>query len=262
VHVQRETVAHGVWQLVMAPTSGDGVLLCSPGLERLRALLAEADASDSCRLLVIRGQPGCFCLGMDLAALERAGDEAVVGARRYADVLVALAEHSKLTLAAVDGEVFGGGVGLVAATDAVVATAESAFGLPEVTLGLTPAMVLPLLLDRMPRQKARLMALGATSLDASSAHRVGLVDEIVEDAKALDRRVRSFARNALRADPAALAEVKRLTGALSAFGWREGLVKGVERTGKRLSTPTSRQRLARMASGEVPPWRMRYRSTT
>jgi enoyl-CoA hydratase/carnithine racemase len=216
--------------------------------------LAAAAGAPHCRAVVIEGSEGSFCAGMDLgllAASDAAG--AAAGARRYAAVLAALRAHDKLTIALVDGDAIGGGLGLAAATDWLLATRRSVFGLPEVTLGLLPAMVMPLLGERLPAQKVRRLALGAASITAAEAHALGLADEVVEDAAALEKSVKRLLRAARRAEPEAVSKLKRFASEVSALGWQAGLVAGSALTSDMLADDARRAAIAALAEDEATP---------
>jgi methylglutaconyl-CoA hydratase/polyketide biosynthesis enoyl-CoA hydratase PksH len=246
------------WRLTLTPDDGGDIAISSPGLERLLELLEAAEHCEHCRMLVLQGSGGSFCRGMDLEAVVAAEPaDARRGAELYADCLVALRAHSKYLVAAVDGAAFGGGVGIAAAADVVVATRKSVFGLPELMLGLLPAMVLPLLLERMPPQKARALALTLEGVDADRAHQLGLVDELVADAAALERAVRRLGRASLRAEPGAVAALKRLCTRLPEIGWREGIAAGCELTSARLVDGEITAVIRAYLDGQPLPWHAR-----
>ena len=243
------------WRLTLTPDEGGDVAISSPGVERLLELLDAAAQSPHCRMLVLQGSGGTFCRGMDLEGVVAAEPaDAQRGAQLYADCLVRLRSHDKYVVAAVDGGAFGGGVGIAAAADLVIATRQSVFGLPELMLGLLPAMVLPLLLERMTPQKARALALTLEGIDAERAHHLGLVDELVDDPPALERAVRRLGRAALRAEPGAVAALKRLSTRLGTMGWREGIAKGCKLTSARLADADITAAIRAYLEGEPLPW--------
>src|SRR5262249_37795617 len=115
----------------------------------------------------------------------------------------------KPTIALVDGAALGGGLGLAAACDVLLATERASFGLPEALFGLVPATIFPLLLERLPAQRARLLALDPLSRSAGAAITAVLADQIVpvsERDRALARWIRALGRGA----PGAVAMIKRL----------------------------------------------------
>lgn len=249
-----------VWRLRMAPRPGGELVLSAPGLDELGQWLSRAEQDPHCRLVALEGAGGVFCRGMDLSAwsADPATHSATEATSRFVTALGALRGSSKLVVALVDGEALAGGVGLVAAADLVFATEASSFGLPEAVLGLVPAMVLPLLLERMAPQKARALALNATRVTASEALKLGLVDEVVADAPALEKALRTTARSALRLCPGSVARVKRLTGRLSGVSWRDGLELGARETAELMSDPAVLRVVSAYLAGESPPWFDRY----
>jgi methylglutaconyl-CoA hydratase len=118
------------------------------------------------------------------------------------------------TIARVQGAAFGGGVGLIACCDIVVAADTAEFSLSEVRLGLIPAVVGPYLTRAMGERHARRYMITAERFDADEARRVGLVHEVVS-AKALDARVESFMEQLLGNGPAAMAATKSLLARVS-----------------------------------------------
>ena len=145
-------------------------------LEALLLALEAAFADALSTVVVVHGTVERFCGGMDLSAMVR--EDARVGLQLFARVLHRLQEANKPTIAAVEGPAIGGGVGIAAACDVVVASSTATFALPEALFGLLPGAVLPVLLDRMRPQKARLLALLGRSHAADWAEINGLVDEV------------------------------------------------------------------------------------
>jgi enoyl-CoA hydratase/carnithine racemase len=136
---------------------------------------------------------------------------------------------------------------LVAAADLVIATPRSTFGLPDVLVGLFPALALPYVAQRVGVAKARLLALDGGTVDAPAALRIGLVDEIADD---LDVAVARHARRWLRTDVRAQREVKVASAELNAS---EVGAEALRRFTKLLATAETQRRIVRMAAGE-PPW--------
>jgi len=105
----------------------------------------EKDAS--CRVVVLAGRGQAFCAGGDLARMEKAAQMTKAHNRREADrfarLLLQMHRFPKPIVARVHGAAFAGGMGLVAACDLVVAAEQAEFCLPEVRIGLVPAMISP-----------------------------------------------------------------------------------------------------------------------
>lgn len=246
-----------VWRIGLAPDADGQVALDVPRLAELQALLVEASAEGSpCRALVITSAAdGVFCRGMDLQkVIDAPAEERQAGVDAYVQTLLALRRARPAVICVVDGEAMGGGVGLAAASDLVVATQRASFGLPEVVLGLMPAMVLPFLCERLAPQKARWLAMSGGSLDAARAHGLGLVDEVCEDAAAAERACRRALKRLLRAEPRAVGNVRAFTASLPGMTLEEAAKAGGGRTTADLERASTRDAVRAFLGGELPPW--------
>ena len=253
-----------VWRIRLEPGDKPGdkgeVVFDGAGLAQLDALLQEAEATKRCRVLVIESTPGVFCRGMDLEFLvAHAGEDQSDKLAAYARCMERLRGSAKAVICLIDGEAMGGGVGLAAAADLVIATTRSRFALPECVLGLIPAMVLPLLCERMPVQKARWLALSSRSIHASEAFNIGLVDEVVEGPIQLEQSLRRTLKRLLRASPSAVARLKRYSSEIATLSRVDALALGAERTAKDLIELETIAAIRGFMAGESPPWFERYR---
>jgi len=204
--------------------------------ESLDTLLDALRGAEGVRVLV--GSESGFCQGMDLAAK---GDvEAAF--TRFAEVLGAIRQAP--TIAFVDGDARGGGVGLAAACDVVLATSRARFTLTEVLFGLVPGAILPALRERMTAQKVRRLALTGLAADAEEALRIGLADEIVDD----EGGIRPWARALGRAEPGASAVLRDLLD----DGFAAAVVRGGQATRDCLDGEASQRRIAAFLDGGVP----------
>jgi isohexenylglutaconyl-CoA hydratase len=189
--------------------------------------LAQVDADT--RALVIRGDGGMFCAGGDFAAFralmdtpcaDAAADPIATANRRFGALLERLRGCAVATIAVVEGAAVGGGAGLAAACDYVLAAHDARFAMPEVTLGLPPAQIAPFVAARVGAAKALGLMLTGRRIDAAQAHALGLVDEL-HDSAALDASLADLLRDLGRAEPAALRATKAIlrgsaSGTLSA----------------------------------------------
>jgi methylglutaconyl-CoA hydratase len=151
--------------------SAGGNTLSPALLQELQHAVEAAFADAAVRVVVLRSDGEDFCLGMDLGSFAAAGgDEGAArsGSALYGRLLWTLFSGPKPVVTVVRGRAKAGGVGLVAASDVVVAVPEARFQLSEVYVGMIPATVLPYLLgNRMPLQKARYLVLTAQELEAA-----------------------------------------------------------------------------------------------
>jgi methylglutaconyl-CoA hydratase len=179
----------------------------------LRAAVARHAAAAGTRVLVIAAAGTAFCAGADLRGMVDHGREAdernLRDAENLAALLLALRECPKPTVALVQGPAFGGGVGLAAACDVAIASDAARFRLPEVHLGIVPAVISPYVVEAIGPRRARRLFLTGEPFDAARAAEYGLVHEVVA-ADALDGRGLEIAAEIALGGPHALATAKRL----------------------------------------------------
>jgi methylglutaconyl-CoA hydratase len=181
--------------------------------DALLSNLKKLETEKSVRVVVLAGRGQAFCAGGDLARMEKAAKMSRAKARaeggRFSRLLYRMHGFPKPLIARVHGPAFAGGMGLAAACDLVVAAEEAEFCLPEVRIGLVPAMISPYIVRAMGEQQARRYVLTGERLGAREAQRIGFVHECVPAAE-LDARVDKFAAQLAQAGPQALARSKKL----------------------------------------------------
>ncbi len=224
--------------------------LDGPGLEALSAALDAAGRGP----IVLRGATSeVFCDGLDLAAALAESDSGDRGFGAFAEVLGRLARSPLPTLAVVDGHARGGGVGLLAACDRVLATERARFALPELLFGLIPGTIWPVLVERMRPSEARCWALSAVARDAPQALAAGLVDRVVpavELADALEVETRALSR----VHGAAVVQLRRWAARAGALPLDEALAEGAKVARDRLEDPSVRDGLRRFLEDGEAPW--------
>lgn len=173
----------------------------------------------SCRVVVLAGRGPAFSAGGDLGRMEQAAKMTKAHnkreAGRFASLLYRIACCPKPVIARVHGAAFAGGMGLVAACDLVVAAEEAEFCLPEVRIGLVPAMISPYIARGLGASQTRRYMLTGERLAASEAQRLGFVHECVPAAE-LDAAVEKIVGQLAKAGPAALAQAKKLLARIAA----------------------------------------------
>jgi enoyl-CoA hydratase/carnithine racemase len=122
---------------------------------------------------------------------------------------VVLAACEKPTLAAVNGDAYGGGVGLIAAADIAVSVSSARFAISEARSGILPAVISPYLVRAIGARSAQRLALTTELFSASEAFGLGLIHEVVASDH-LDAAVNRFTDRLLQSGPAALREIKTL----------------------------------------------------
>jgi len=152
----------------------------------IQALLAALDTLEKTRGLravVVSGRGKHFQVGADLKWIDaiRAGSRAdnIAASRAIAKAIWRLNAAPVPTVALVQGACFGGGTGLIAACDVVIAAADAVFSIAEVRWGLTAAIIIPQLNDAIGVRQVRRYALTGERFDAAEARRIGLIHDIV-----------------------------------------------------------------------------------
>ncbi|HEY7941369.1 MAG TPA: enoyl-CoA hydratase-related protein [Candidatus Limnocylindrales bacterium] len=183
------------------------------GLRRAFGRLADEPA-DRLRAVVLAGEGPSFCAGADIAwmraslELTREGNEA--DAMALAEMLDAIDHCPVPVVARVHGAALGGGMGLCAVSDLVIAEAGARFGFTETRLGLLPAVISPFVIAKIGESHARALFPGGRRFDATRALRIGLVHEVVEGIEALDAAVETALADILAAGPTAARAAKAI----------------------------------------------------
>ncbi len=168
---------------------------------------------DDVRCIVLAAEGPAFCAGADLNWMRRMADytreENLADAGKLAEMLRVIYECPKPTIARIQGDVFAGGMGLVAACDMAVSVDTASFCLSEVKLGLIPATISPYVIRAMGARAAHRYFLTAERFGAAEAHRIGFVHEVVS-ADQLDAKVAEIAQALVSVSPAAVKACKRL----------------------------------------------------
>jgi len=182
-------------------------------IDELEAVLAGLNADRAVRVVVLAAIGPTFCAGADIEEMRTAGTASTVDnereARRLASLLAHLDGLAHPTVARVQGNAFGGALGLIAACDVAVAVEAAQFALTEVRLGLVPAMISPYVLRAIGPRQARRYVLTADRFGAVAAERMGLL-HVVAPPAGLDAAVAGIVTELLRGAPGAQAEAKRL----------------------------------------------------
>ncbi len=182
-------------------------------IAELKTAFTEAGLADDVRCVVLAADGPAFCAGADLNWMRRMADytrdENLADAGQLAAMLRAIYECPKPTIARVQGDVFAGGVGLVAACDMAVSVDTATYCLSEVKLGLIPATISPYVIRAMGARASHRYFLTAERFSAAEAHRIGLVHEVVA-ADALDTKVTELTSALVSASPNAVRACKRL----------------------------------------------------
>jgi methylglutaconyl-CoA hydratase len=190
----------------------------------LRATFARLgrEAPSELRAVVLAGDGPSFCAGADVtwmrAAMALDTDSNEQDAMAMADMFEAIDTCPAPVVARVHGAALGGGMGLCAVADLVIAESGTRFGFTETRLGILPAVIAPFVIARIGETNARALFPGGRRFDAIRAQRIGLVHEVVEGDEALDGAVAAAVADLLAAGPTAARAAKAIIREVRGLG--------------------------------------------
>lgn len=207
-----ETDARGVVTLTLNTPEKHNALSAKM-IAELRQVTDDLGRDDAVRVVVLTGAGKSFCAGGDLGWMREqvAADrmQRMAEARKIAEMLNALNTLPKPLIGKVQGQAFGGGVGLMSVCDVVIASEDAKFGLTETRLGLIPATISPYIVARMGERFARRVMMSSKIFGAAEAKELGLISRFVMD-EYLDKAVEVEVKPYLSAAPGAVARTKAL----------------------------------------------------
>jgi isohexenylglutaconyl-CoA hydratase len=222
----------------------------------LQALPAQADI----RFVILRGKGGVFCAGGDLKMFKSvfqggATREDIVGFNAdFGRLMKAVHAIPQLMLVLIEGAAMAGGLGLSCLADVVITTADARFALTEVTLGIPPAQITPVVIGRIGASEARRLLLTAARFDGREAGRLGFAHFVVEDAAGLDVKAAEILQQAGRGAPGAIARTKEIINASSQLEGDELVQFAAQRFADCMLSDEAREGLAAFAEKRSPIW--------
>ncbi len=172
------------------------------------------EAPGALRVVVLGGDGASFCAGADIAWMRAAMSLDVEGneqdAMAMADMFETIDTCPVPVIARVHGAALGGGMGLCAVSDLVIAESGTRFGFTETRLGILPAVIAPFVIAKIGESHARSLFPGGRRFDAIRAQRIGLVHDVVEGEVALDAAVDAAVADVLAAGPTAARAAKAI----------------------------------------------------
>lgn len=179
----------------------------------ITAAMNALSKDESARIVVLQGAGDAFSAGADLSWMKRASEfsaeENKADARRLAAMLNSIYTCEKPVVALIQGACMGGGTGLAAACDIVIAAEDAFFALSEVRLGIIPAVISPFVLHAIGARQARRFFLTGERFDAMKAKEIGLAHMVCLRAQ-MEGTLDGVVKNLLACGPAAQKEAKAL----------------------------------------------------
>jgi methylglutaconyl-CoA hydratase len=228
--------------------------------EMIRELTWWADSvakDPGVRAVILSGSGAVYSAGADLRWMARMAaysrDQNLQDATDVARLFLAIDRLPLPVISRVHGAALGGGVGLCAVSDIVVAADDAVFGLTEVKLGLIPAVIAPFVLSKIGRSAARELFLTGTRFSAAKAASLGLVHAVVP-ASALDETVERYVEDLLTGAPGAIAAAKALIADVSRRDIHEAGMLTAEAIATRRASGEAQEGIRAFLEKRKPDW--------
>jgi methylglutaconyl-CoA hydratase len=221
------------------------------------AALAREDAT-TLRAVVLTGEAPSFCAGADIGWMRAAMSLDVEGneqdAMAFADMLEAIDTCPVPVIARVHGAALGGGMGLCAVADFVIAESGTRFGFTETRLGILPAVISPFVIAKIGETHARALFPGGRRFDAVRAQRIGLVHEVVEGGRALDTAVDAAIEDLMAAGPTAARAAKSIVREVRGLSHGSAKWHTARVIARHRVSPEAREGFAAFEEKRPPAW--------
>jgi len=226
-------------------------------IAELTEVFAGLSSDAGARAILLSGEGKIFCAGADVNWMRRAAaysrEENLEDARRMAKMLRTIDACAKPVVGMIRGAAIGGGVGLAAVCDIVVASDNAVFSLAEVKLGILPAAISPYVLRAIGPRQARDCFLTGDRFGAEEARRIGLVHQVVPDAD-LEGAAAKKISSLLTSGPEAVAAAKRLIETVSDLGVDEAFAVTSQAIAERRASEEGREGLSAFLEKRKPNW--------
>mgnify|MGYP001586919206 CR=1 FL=1 len=226
-------------------------------LRELTAAFKTIAKDKDVRAVVVTGEGKDFCAGADINWMKASGqlppEEGKKDARLLADMLQAVDECPVPVIVAAHGNVFGGGLGLVAACDVAVLSDDAKMSFSECRLGIMPAVISCWVLPKIGTANARRYYLTGEIFGAKEAVAMGLAHEAVSAAD-LAAKIESLTMNILKCGPNAVRTAKALLPKLAPLGLHQRIGLTVETLVRLRSSAEGQEGLAAFLEKRAPEW--------
>ncbi len=226
----------------------------------LTALFDDLGHRNDVRVVVLRGNGSSFSAGADIqwmrASLDFNEQENLEDARRMSDMFRAIQVSPVPVVGRVHGAALGGGTGLLAVCDIVIAADNTIFGFTEAKLGIIPAVISPYVLPKIGVSWARALYFTAERFRADTARQIGLVHWVVP-AEALDGAVQQKVTELLTSGPRAVCAAKDLLANLTGIAFEDARELTAKRIAELRTSTEGQEGLRAFVEKRQPDWQSR-----
>lgn len=219
-------------------------------LSQLIEVVNQISDDDSISILIFKSKGNVFCAGASFDELLSLKSETQSQSffEGFARLLLAIKNSGKICIAKVQGKAVGGGVGILAACDYVMAVENAAIRLSELLIGIAPFVIAPALIRKMGVAAFNELFLTPDQWKSAYwANEKGLFSEVFSCEKELDERTDSFCQTLLQSSPSALRQMRKITWK-DTQNWESELLENAKKTAKLALTPQVQQRLLKFKS--------------
>jgi len=224
----------------------------------IRQFFAGLEEMKSIRMVVIRGKGASFCSGADLREMKSAilldPAENLQECMELSGLFASIFNSSKIVVAMVHGNVFGGGNGLVAAADLAFGTNSCRFSLSETRIGMAAASITPYLLQKISSSELKELVFTAREFTGSEAVRNGLLNQSYATTDELELKLANLISQFLKNGKTAMASSKKLINKLTMLAWSKQLEQIPELLAKIRISPEAQEGFSAFLEKRKPNW--------
>lgn len=182
-------------------------------MKELTTCFHELGKDDSIRTIILTGKGKSFCAGADLnwmkSMAKYSKEENINDSRLLLNLYEAIYKCPKPVIGRVNGHAFGGGIGLFAVCDIIIAVPDCKFAFSEVKLGIIPAVISTYIVRKIGLSNMRRLFLTGERFNSEYAKEVGLIDYVITPEE-LDEKIKNYTELLQSSGPIAIVEVKKL----------------------------------------------------
>lgn len=223
----------------------------------LLSALDDFEQSPDAQVVIITGTGKAFCAGMDIEELKdllgKNHAQNLEDSARMAQLFRRIYDFPKPTIAVVNGAAVAGGTGIATMCDFTLATPDAKFGYTEVRIGFVPAIVSSILVWQVGHKIARDLLLTGRMFNSGEAHRYGLVNEVIEPERLMDR-ARQLAVEIMQNSPSSVRATKKLINGFLAPHLDAEIAQAIEDNAQIRSTADFREGVSSFLEKRKPKW--------